>query len=259
MVTAATLQHRRHCRYHYTPHTHGKRRLADAAPQGTPSSQYNDRWEVMRMGSDADGAQHRQPHHCEHVPEQVRATQHDAPPTSEECHETEDAGQHVNSLNMNNNRRRQAAQQAHAPPAFDSSAMALLPQTTVVTRGDAPIVHFLHVNTTHLSWMTVCAKMAPPCIATPVKRPPPIVCSIARTEHNNATVPGVSDDELVKGRARDAGGAAELADTHVADELALHAEHAHAVVATVGDCDVTVPGHEAQSKRLLQLTVAAAL
>jgi hypothetical protein len=44
----------------------------------------------------------------------------------------------------------------------------------------------------------------------------------------------------------------------VADELALHAEHAHAVVATVGDCDVTVPGHEAQSTRVLQLTVAAA-
>jgi hypothetical protein len=81
----------------------------------------------------------------------------------------------------------------------------------------------------------------------------------AGTEHNNAAVAVVSDDDLVKGRARDALGTAELADTHVADELALHAEHAHAAVAVVGDCDVTVPGHEAQSTWVLQLTVAAAL
>jgi hypothetical protein len=45
----------------------------------------------------------------------------------------------------------------------------------------------------------------------------------------------------------------------VADELALHAEHAHAVVVAVCDCDVTVPGHEAQSSWPVQLTVAAAL
>jgi hypothetical protein len=44
----------------------------------------------------------------------------------------------------------------------------------------------------------------------------------------------------------------------VADELALHAEHAHAVVDAVGDSNVTVSGHEAYSMRPAQLTVAAA-
>ncbi len=44
----------------------------------------------------------------------------------------------------------------------------------------------------------------------------------ARTEHSDAVVADVRDDELVEGRARDAGGTVELADTHVADELALH-------------------------------------
>ncbi len=53
----------------------------------------------------------------------------------------------------------------------------------------------------------------------------------------------------------------ELAASHVADELALHAEYAHVVVAVVGDSDVTVPGHEAQSTRAAhwQPTVATAL
>jgi hypothetical protein len=81
----------------------------------------------------------------------------------------------------------------------------------------------------------------------------------ARTKHNNALVVGVSDDELVKGRARDASGTAKMADTHVVDELALQAEHAHAAVATVGNCDVTVPGHEAQPKWELQPTVLVAI
>jgi hypothetical protein len=45
----------------------------------------------------------------------------------------------------------------------------------------------------------------------------------------------------------------------VADELALHAEHAHAAIAAVSDGDVTVPGHEAQTLREAQLTVAAAI
>jgi hypothetical protein len=62
--------------------------------------------------------------------------------------------------------------------------------------------------------------MVPPCIATPVKVPPPIVWSISPLA-NNAVVAVVSDDELVKDRARDAAGTVELADTHVADELAL--------------------------------------
>jgi hypothetical protein len=80
----------------------------------------------------------------------------------------------------------------------------------------------------------------------------------ARTEHDNAVVARVRDDELVKGRARDGGRTVEHADADLADELAVHAEHAHAVTVTVGDCDVTVPGHEAESKRPVQLTVAAA-
>ncbi len=78
----------------------------------------------------------------------------------------------------------------------------------------------------------------------------------ADTEHSNARVVHVSDDDLVKGRARDAGGTLELADTHVMDELAVHAEHAHAIVVALGDCDVTT-GHEAQSLRVHKLTVAA--
>jgi hypothetical protein len=44
----------------------------------------------------------------------------------------------------------------------------------------------------------------------------------ARAEHDHALGAGVSDDERVNGRARDAGGTAELAASH---ELALHAEH----------------------------------
>jgi hypothetical protein len=71
--------------------------------------------------------------------------------------------------------------------------------------------------------------MVPPWMATPVKSPRPIVYSLqrlaARTEDNDAVVVLVNDDELVEGRARDAGRPLQLADTHMTDELALHAEH----------------------------------
>jgi hypothetical protein len=67
----------------------------------------------------------------------------------------------------------------------------------------------------------------------------------AVTEHSNAVVCGVSDDELVVGRARDAARRSEHADTDVADELATHAEHAQPVVAAVENGDVTVATHEA--------------
>ncbi len=52
---------------------------------------------------------------------------------------------------------------------------------------------------------------------------------LARTEHNNAVVAPVSD-ALVNGRARDAGRKEKLADTHVADELARHAEHTRSLL-----------------------------
>ncbi len=55
----------------------------------------------------------------------------------------------------------------------------------------------------------------------------------ARTEHSDAFVTVVSDDELVEGRARDALGTTDGSDTHVADELALHTEHTHTVVNTL--------------------------
>jgi hypothetical protein len=45
----------------------------------------------------------------------------------------------------------------------------------------------------------------------------------------------------------------------VADELTLHAEHAHAVVAIVGDSDVPVARHEAQPKWAVYLTVTSAM
>jgi hypothetical protein len=44
----------------------------------------------------------------------------------------------------------------------------------------------------------------------------------------------------------------------VANELAVHAEHAHSVVAAVSDSDVSVSGHETHTLRELQLAVAAA-
>jgi pimeloyl-ACP methyl ester carboxylesterase len=87
--------------------------------------------------------------------------------------------------------------------------------------------------------------------AGPDVSPPPsplldataIVAAPAAASLHSAWLPGVT---------------AALADTHVADELALDAEYAHAGDTVFGDCDVTVPGHEAQSARVLQLTVAAA-
>jgi hypothetical protein len=51
-------------------------------------------------------------------------------------HNAEDAGQHDNNMKIDNNHNRQAMQQpdARAPEAFDSSAMALLSQTTVTSQ-----------------------------------------------------------------------------------------------------------------------------
>jgi hypothetical protein len=46
--------------------------------------------------------------------------------------------------------------------------------------------------------------------------------------------------------------------THVADELAVDAEHAHAVVVALGDGDVTVVRHDAQSSRRVHLSVVGA-
>jgi hypothetical protein len=76
-------------------------------------------------------------------------------------------------------------------------------------------------------------------------------------EHDDATIARVSDDELVKGRARNALGTVQHADADVADELSVDAEHAHAVVASLRDCDVTVAVHEAQPIGRPQLTVIA--
>jgi hypothetical protein len=59
-------------------------------------------------------------------------------------------------------------------------------------------------------------------------------------EHGNATPSIVGDDELVEGGARQAVGTVEHADTDVADELAVNAEHAHAAGDPVGNSDVTV-------------------
>jgi hypothetical protein len=77
----------------------------------------------------------------------------------------------------------------------------------------------------------------------------------AAAEHSNASAAVVRDEQLVTGRARNAGRVAELADAHVGElanvhvtnELALHAEHAHALVAVVGDNNIAVPRREAQS------------
>jgi hypothetical protein len=44
----------------------------------------------------------------------------------------------------------------------------------------------------------------------------------------------------------------------VANELAVHAEHAHAVVAFLTNGNVTVATNEAQSVRVAELTVAVA-
>jgi hypothetical protein len=78
-------------------------------------------------------------------------------------------------------------------------------------------------------------------------------------EHAQALDPKVSNDELVEGRRCDSVRTAQQPDTDVADELSVDAEHAHAVVALVSDCDVTVARHEAQSMGSIQLTVAAAV
>jgi hypothetical protein len=74
-------------------------------------------------------------------------------------------------------------------------------------------------------------------------------------EHDDATVAGVSDDELVEGRGRYALGTVKCAGTYVADELGVDAEHAHAVVALVSNSDVTVARREAESVRGVELTV----
>jgi hypothetical protein len=75
----------------------------------------------------------------------------------------------------------------------------------------------------------------------------------AGAEHDDAAVSRVSDDELVEGRACDALGMVQHAHAHVAYELAVHAEHAHAAVEAVGDGDAALPGHEAQSSRVHEL------
>jgi hypothetical protein len=59
-------------------------------------------------------------------------------------------------------------------------------------------------------------------------------------EHNNAAVAGVGDDEVVEGRDRDSARPHQHTHTHVADEVAVHAEHAHAVADAVSNCDVKV-------------------
>jgi hypothetical protein len=80
----------------------------------------------------------------------------------------------------------------------------------------------------------------------------------AGTEHDDTVAAPVSDDELVEGRARDADGTVERADTHMADEPAGDTEHAHAVVAVVRNSDVAACRHETESKRHQKLAAATA-
>ncbi len=79
-----------------------------------------------------------------------------------------------------------------------------------------------------------------------------------RAEHNKAMVTTVSDDELVEGGARGTMGILQHSHADVADEVALHAEHAHAVVSSISDYDVPVTSSEAKPTRCVQFTVAAA-
>jgi hypothetical protein len=80
----------------------------------------------------------------------------------------------------------------------------------------------------------------------------------ARTEHDDALVARVGDDEVVISGARDALWSPQHTDTDVADERAVDAEHAHAVVERLGDGDVTAVGREAQRTGSVKLSVAAA-
>jgi hypothetical protein len=59
-------------------------------------------------------------------------------------------------------------------------------------------------------------------------------------EHTETAVVGVSDDKLVKDRRRNALWMAQQPHTDVADESAVDAEHAHAIVTEVSNGDMTV-------------------
>ncbi len=111
-----------------------------------------------------------QQHHGEHVHVQARPTQHDAPSTSRDCHAVTETAQHVTIITMNKKCNRQAARQphAHAPPAFDSSAIALLQRTTVTTlRYAQPLslvvsVHFVAYATTQPAALYAAAAEGTP-------------------------------------------------------------------------------------------------
>ncbi len=114
------------------------------------------------------------------------------------------------------------------------------------------------MTTRHACTARPCAQTTPPCTATLPKSPH------ARL-HHDVTIPAdkrdaaviTSDDELVEGRAHDGDQATELPDTDVAHELSVDAEHTHAVVAGVCDCDVTVAAQEAQSAGELEVQPTA--
>jgi hypothetical protein len=76
----------------------------------------------------------RQQHRSAHV--RAQEQRNITPTKSQDYHNAEESEQHDNIIKVDNNHHRQAMQQpdARAPEAFDSSAMALLSQTTVTAR-----------------------------------------------------------------------------------------------------------------------------
>jgi hypothetical protein len=99
---------------------------------------------------------------------------------------------------------------------------------------------------------TSCARMVSPCIATLVKSPLPIVFSSSPPAPKTTT-------RLLPVSATTSSSKAEHATPQgqLSTPTPMWRTN-YAVISTVGDCDVAVPGHEVQSLWAQQLTVAAA-
>ncbi len=110
-----------------------QRRLAHAAPQRmqAPTSRHS---KLSCAVNDTPGGVVRQQHHGEDVHVRARPTQHDAPSTSRHRRAATETTRHVTITAKKSSYQAARQPHAHAPPAFDSSAMALLQRTTVTTQ-----------------------------------------------------------------------------------------------------------------------------